>query len=140
MRQNIIERTITWGDLDSLGIVFYPRYYEWMDASAHLFFESIKLNLVQLWREKNIIFGLVETKCRYFKPGQYQQKIEIVTHIESLEEKTVVFNHLIRDQGDRGQMVEGKETRICLDLSDPNRFRAIDIPDHIYRVLKEASQ
>jgi len=28
MKQNIVERKIMWGDLDSLGIVFYPRYYE----------------------------------------------------------------------------------------------------------------
>jgi len=37
MMQNVVERKIMWGDLDSLGIVFYPRYYEWIDASGHLF-------------------------------------------------------------------------------------------------------
>jgi acyl-CoA thioesterase FadM len=37
MKQSIVERKIAWGDLDALGIVFYPRYYEWIDAAAHHF-------------------------------------------------------------------------------------------------------
>jgi YbgC/YbaW family acyl-CoA thioester hydrolase len=140
MKQNIIKRTIAWGDLDALGIVFYPRYYEWIDAGAHLFFASLRLDLSQLWRERDILFGLAETQCQYFRPGRYRQQIEIVTHIDSLEQKTIVFNHMIRDLSDGNQMVEGQEKRICLNVSNPNRFRAIDIPDDIYRILKEASQ
>ena len=140
MKQNIVKKTIAWGDLDALGIVFYPRYYEWIDAGGHLFFDSIKLNLALLWRESNILFGLAETSCRYFKPGRYQQQIEIVTHIDSLEEKTMVFKHLIRDRMDGSLMVEGREKRICMDVSDPDSFRAIDIPDDIYSILKEAAR
>ena len=138
MKQNRVKKTIAWGDLDALGIVFYPRYYEWIDASAHLFFQSIELNLEPLWRERNILFGLVETQCRYFKPGRYQQRIEIVTHIDALEEKTMTFSHLIIDEADGSRMVEGQEKRICMDVSDPHRFSAIDIPDDIYSILKNA--
>ena len=140
MKQNIVKKTIAWGDLDALGIVFYPRYYEWIDAGGHLFFDSIKLNLALLWRERNIMFGLVETSCRYFKPGRYQQQIEILTHIDSLEEKTMVFKHLIRDRMDESLIVEGRENRICMDVSDPDSFRAIDIPDDIYSILREAAR
>ena len=140
MKQNIVKKTIAWGDLDALGIVFYPRYYEWIDAGSHLFFDSIKLNLALLWRERNILFGLAETSCRYFKPGRYQQQIEIVTHIDSLEEKTMVFKHLISDRMDGSLMVEGREKRICMNVSDPDSFRAIDIPDDIYSILKEAAR
>ena len=140
MKQNIVKKTIAWGDLDALGIVFYPRYYEWIDAGGHLFFDSIKLNLALLWRERNILFGLAETSCRYFKPGRYQQQIEIVTHIDSLEEKTMVFKHRISDRMDGSLMVEGREKRICMNVSDPDSFRAIDIPDDIYSILKEAAR
>ena len=140
MKQNSVRKTIAWGDLDALGIVFYPRFYEWIDAGAHLFFDSIKLNLALLWRERGILFGLAETSCRYFKPGRYQQLIEIVTHIDSLEEKTMVFKHLIRDRENGSLMVEGREKRICMDVSDLDSFRAIDIPDDIYSILKEASR
>jgi len=127
-----------WGDLDSLGIVFYPRYYEWIDACGHLFFESINLNLGDLWRDRKIQFGLVETSCRYFKPGRYHQIIRIITNIDALNEKTVLLKHTIRESTGDTPLLEGFEKRICLDVSDPENFRAIDIPKDIYGVLKAA--
>jgi YbgC/YbaW family acyl-CoA thioester hydrolase len=138
MKENIVERKIMWGDLDSLGIVFYPRYYEWIDACGHLFFESIKLTIGDLWRDRNILFGLVETSCRYFKPGRYHQEIRIITNIDSLNEKTVVLKHTIHESEEDTLLLEGFEKRICLDVSDPENFRAIAIPEDIYSILKES--
>lgn len=138
MKQNIVERKVMWGDLDSLGIVFYPRYYEWIDACGHLFFEAINLNIGDLWRERRILFGLVETSCRYLKPARYHQEIRIVTNINALDNKTIVLKHSMRALENDELMVEGFEKRICLDVSDPEAFRAIDFPDDIYTVLKGA--
>lgn len=138
MKQHIVERKIMWGDLDSLGIVFYPKYYEWIDASGHLFFESLGLTIGDLWRDRNIIFGLVETSCRYFKPGRYYQRISIATHVEALESKTVRLKHTIVSSPEGVLMVEGFEKRICLDVSDPDHFTAVDIPLDIREKLKAA--
>ena len=138
MKQNIVERKIMWGDLDSLGIVFYPRYYEWIDACGHLYFESIHLNLGDLWRERNIQFGLVETACKYFKPGRYHQTIRIITRITGLKKKKFVLKHSMYCSTSNTLMAEGVETRICMDVSDPENLRAMDIPDDIFSVLKTA--
>jgi YbgC/YbaW family acyl-CoA thioester hydrolase len=127
-----------WGDLDSLGIVFYPRFYEWMDASGHLFLESLGLSLGDLWKERNIQFGLVETSCRYLSPGRYHDEIEIVTSIGDLKEKTVLLSHLIRCPSDDRVLVEGVEVRICMDVSDPLHLMAVKIPEDIYPILQKA--
>ena len=68
--KTLLNEKIMWGDLDALGIVFYPRYYEWFDACGHLFFEKINLNIGELWSERKILFGLAETSCRYLKPSK----------------------------------------------------------------------
>ena len=52
MKQNVIERQIMWGDLDALGIVFYPRFYEWMDAAAHLYFAALGLEQMADYRRR----------------------------------------------------------------------------------------
>lgn len=127
-----------WGDLDSLGIVFYPRYYEWIDACGHLFLEAVDLSLGDLWHERKILFGLAETSCRYFKPARYHQRIRILTNIDALERKTVLLKHTIRASTDEALIVDGLEKRICLDVSDPEMFRAIDFPADIYDLLKGA--
>ena len=89
MTKHTVERRIMWGDLDALGIVFYPRYYEWIDGCGHLFFESVGINMNRIAREQGLIFGLTETGCRYFKPGRYHDRLQIVTFIDELTPKTV---------------------------------------------------
>jgi YbgC/YbaW family acyl-CoA thioester hydrolase len=139
MKIHTVDRKIMWGDLDSLGIVFYPRFYEWIDASGHLFFEAIGLSMGDMWRERHILFGLVETACRYHRPGRYHQEIRIVTQIAELGEKTVGLEHVITDRSTGMPLVEGHEKRICLDVSDTDRFRAVDIPPDILAVLQSAA-
>jgi YbgC/YbaW family acyl-CoA thioester hydrolase len=139
MKQTTMTRTIKWGDLDALGIVFYPRYYEWIDAAGHAFFDSLGLNLWRLWTERGLQFGLVETRCLYLKPGRYQDRIEIVTSIQALKEKTLVLSHKILRAGDQTLLAEGFEKRICLDTSDPKRLKARSIPEDIYAVLSAAA-
>ena len=138
MIKNITEIRIGWGDLDSLGIVFYPRYYAWMDECGHLFFKSAGIPCELMWQEHDIVFGLVETGCRYFKAGRYHQNIRIITQITSLESKTLTFSHVVQDTEDGSLMVEGIEKRICMDASDPKNLKAIDIPKKIFSTLKRA--
>ena len=138
MKTNTVDRKIMWGDLDPLGIVFYPRFYEWIDASGHLFFESIGLPIGEMWRRRKVLFGLAETSCRYQRPGRYHQDIRIATQLTEVGEKTVVLKHVISDRSTGTPLVAGFEKRICLDVSDPESFRAIDIPPDILTVLRDA--
>ncbi len=138
MELNIVERKIMWGDLDPLGIVFYPRYYEWIDGCGHLFFEKLGLNLGMLWSERKILFGLTETSCRYFKPARYHQTIRITTGIHELGEKTLALKHRIQSSPEGVSLAEGLEHRICMDVSDPENLKAIDMPADIRAVLTKA--
>lgn len=138
MHVNTVERQIMWGDLDSLGIVFYPRYYEWIDGAAHLFFDSLGLPMDRLWQQRGLLFGLVETSCGYRRPGRYHDRIRITTSLEDLGAKTLVLRHLITQAAGDTVMVEGREKRICLDVSDPLHFKAVDLPPDIRQVLDHA--
>ncbi|MBW2105210.1 MAG: hypothetical protein DRG35_07095 [Deltaproteobacteria bacterium] len=138
MKKTTVKRQIVWGDLDSLGIVFYPHYYEWIDASGHVFFQSLNLALGSLWKERGIAFVLLETGCRYYLPGRYNEWIKIVTYIDDISDKVVLLRHDISRLSDRALMVKGFEKRICLDVSDPLKFKAIDIPKDIHVILSRA--
>lgn len=138
MTENVVKRTILWGDLDALGIVYYPRYYEWMDGCGHLFLEAVGLRMGDLWRERGILFALVETSCHYFNPGRYHQRIHIRTRIDALGSKTLVFRHIIEEMQTSMLLVEGMEKRICLDVSDQMNLRSMAIPEDILGVLQRA--
>ena len=133
-----LTRIVQWGDLDALGIIFYPRYYEWIDAAAHTFFGQLGLNLNTLWHSRGIQFGLVESGCRYPRPGRYQQQIRIISHLAEVTDKTLTLRHRITDSNDSHLMVEGREKRICIDVSDHDNFQAVSIPPDIKTILSKA--
>ncbi|RLB11165.1 MAG: acyl-CoA thioesterase [Deltaproteobacteria bacterium] len=130
-----ITKKVTWGDLDALGIVFYPRFYEWMDEASHIFFDKIGLNLVGLLNEKNIIFALVETGATYTKPARYHDEIEIISYIKDIEEKTLFMRHKIRSLKDNSILMEGYEKRICVKQLSKEDLKAIAIPEDLRQIL-----
>lgn len=135
--QNTVEKKVMWGDLDSLGIVFYPHYYEWFDGCAHLFFESLDINLNDLREKRKIGFGLVETGCRYVRPVRYHETVRITTSIEGLTDKTVRLNHRITRASDGMPVLEGFEKRICMDLTNLDHIRAMPIPEDLVEKIRK---
>ena len=136
--ENIVERRIMWGDLDALGIVFYPRYYEWFDSSAHQFFEFMGISHDRLWKEYGIVFGLAETQCRYLSAGRYHQQVKILTQLENLNKKGLTLRHTISHAEDDKPMVEGMEKRICMDASNHQDLKIATIPEMVYTALEQA--
>lgn len=124
-----------WGDLDPLGIVFYPNYYRWMDGCAHLFMESLGLPMKELLRERGIIFALLETRCQYYSPGKYHDTIRIITSLAQMEGKTLLLRHRFHRMPQEELMAQGWERRICLDAGQRSEMRAREIPQDIARIL-----
>ena len=87
--------------------------------------------------KRKLLFGLVETSSQYNSPGRYHESIEIITEIERLNSKTVVFKHTIVRESSDTVMLTVREKRICMDVTDPENIRAIDIPSDLYSVLKD---
>ncbi len=138
MIENIVHRRIMWGDLDALGIVFYPRYYEWFDGCAHQFFDFIGIPHDSLWKEHGIVFGLAETQCRYLDAGRYHERVQILTRLEHLSKKGLTLQHVISNREDGKTKVIGIEKRICMDATDPQNLKIANIPERFYPVLEHA--
>ncbi len=138
MKIHVLDRVIMWGDLDPLGIVFYPNYYRWMDGCAHLFMESLGVSMQELLRKRGIIFALVETKCQYYLPGKYHDTIRIQTSLAQMEAKTLLMRYRFKRMPQEELMAQGWERRICLDVSSPSQMKAREIPEDIAEILGAA--
>ena len=138
MFESVMERRIMWGDLDALGIVFYPRYYEWFDAAAHQFFEAAGIPHDRLWEAHGMVFGLAETRCRYLAAGRYHQRVKIITRLEHLHKRGLTLHHAVMQGETDRTMVMGIEKRICMHASDPQRLKIATIPETVYQTLKNA--
>lgn len=134
--QYATERKIMWGDLDPLGIVFYPRYSEWFDSNAHQFFIAAGISPMESLQRQGLIFGLVETNCRFHHPGRYDDRIAITTSLTAVGGKTLDLAHRIVSMADQTLMVTSTERRICLKVNDANALRAVVIPDTVRQHLQ----
>lgn len=134
MGQTHIHRVeVQFGDCDPAGIVFFPNFSRWMDAASLAFFMACGL---PPWRELVKTRGIVgtpllEIHTRFLQPATYGQSLEIHTAIDSWAARTFTQRHTVK----RGETVlcEGTEVRafVVRDTADPERLRAIAIPDDI---------
>ena len=124
---------VEFGDCDPAGIVFYPNFQRWMDASSLSFFMQCG---VPPWRELVKTRGIVgtpllEISTRFVTAATYAEELDVETSIVDWRAK--VFTHLHRVTRGETLICEGRETRAFVrrDGDNPDRLRAMPIPDDI---------
>lgn len=129
----IYEIHVTFGDCDPAGIVFYPNFSRWMDASSLNFFVQCG---VPTWRELVKTTGIIgtpllEIHTKFSQPAVYGQTLQIHTSVEEWKGKVFVQKHRVMRGDDL--ICEGHETRaFCIRHPDnPERIKSIPVPDNI---------
>jgi 4-hydroxybenzoyl-CoA thioesterase len=129
----VYEVDVMFGDCDPAGIVFFPNFSKWMDASSLNFF--VKCG-VPPWRELVKTTGIIgtpllEINTKFMCPATYGERLQIHTSIQEWRDKVVIQKHVVM----RGDVVlcEGLETRaFCIKHpDDPDRIKAIPVPADI---------
>jgi len=124
---------VQFGDCDPAGIVFFPNFSRWMDAASLAFFMDCG---VPPWRELERTRGIVgtpllEIHTRFFTAATYGESLVVHTQVEEWRRKVFIQQHRVL----RGETLicEGRETRafVVRDAEDPQRLRAITVPDDI---------
>lgn len=129
----IFEVQVQFGDCDPAGIVFFPNFSKWMDASSLNFFVQCG---VLPWRELVKTTGIVgtpllEIHTKFMRPATYGETIQIHTSVEEWREKVFIHRHIVK-RGDE-LLCEGIETRafVIRPPGEPDRIKAIPVPADI---------
>ena len=129
----VYEVEVMFGDCDPAGIVFFPNFSKWMDASSLNFF--VKCG-VPTWRDLYKTTGIIgtpllEINTRFISPATYGQRLRIDTSIQEWRSKVFIQKHIVK-RGDT-LVCEGTETRaFCIrHPDDPDRIQAIPVPEDI---------
>jgi 4-hydroxybenzoyl-CoA thioesterase len=129
----IFEVQVQFGDCDPAGIVFFPNFSKWMDASSLNFFVQCG---VLPWRELVKTTGIVgtpllEIHTKFMRPATYGETIQIHTSVEEWRDKVFIHRHIVK-RGDE-LLCEGTETRafVVRPPGEPDRIKAIPVPADI---------
>ena len=129
----VYEVEVMFGDCDPAGIVFFPNFLKWMDASSLNFF--VKCG-VPTWRDLVKINGIIgtpllEINTKFSRPATYGERLQIHTSVTEWRDKVFIHKHVVMRGDD--MLCEGTETRaFCIRHPDnPDRIKAITVPDDI---------
>lgn len=132
-QSSLYEVEVMFGDCDPAGIVFFPNFGKWMDASSSHFFRT---RGVPPWRELFKTRGIVgtpvlETHTRFKHSATYGERLQVHTCILEWHDKVFVHRHQIFCDGE--MLCEGTEKRVFV-VQAPDRkggIMAIPIPPDI---------
>ncbi len=130
---------VQWGDCDPAGIVFYPRYFEWIDACTILLFEKAtgltKIKMLEKYGGAGL--ALLEARAVFKVASQYGDDIRIESQVTEFRRSVFLVQHRIA-RADGALALEGFETRLWT-VRDPasGRIKSGDMPAEIVAAFRE---
>lgn len=104
-------RRVEWGDCDPAGIIYYPRYYHFMDGVFHEFAAARGFSQRSL-REAHGLLGtpLVDTGCRFLSPVSYGDLLTIDLTLDHVGGSSLRVGYVFSCEG--RSIAEGFEARV----------------------------
>ena len=132
-----LETIIQFGDCDEVGIVFYPRYFYWMDSG----FQGLLRAHGWSQRKLRAIFGtagtpLVKATANFLSPATYEDVLTVSTGIARWGNSS--FDIAYKGAVAGRQVFEGMETRVWL-IPTGGKPKAGAVPDGFRKTLGEAT-
>lgn len=128
---------VGFGDCDPAGIVFYPNFFRWFDASTHALLLAAGQSHDGMLREHGCLLGpLIDAGASFRAPARHDERIEIHSRIERWSAKTFRVAHRVMREG--SLLAEGWEVRFLgiPHPDDPKRLRALPIPVWFRRLFE----
>jgi 4-hydroxybenzoyl-CoA thioesterase len=122
---------VQWGDCDPAGIVFYPRYFEWFDASSILLFEKatgmIKSRMLETYGGAGL--ALLEARAVFKVASRYGEDLDIETRVTEFRRSSFLVEHKVTKAGVLA--LEGYETRLWTVRDAGGNMRSGSLPPEI---------
>ena len=123
---------IEWGDCDPLGIVYFPRYFEFFDACTNALFEHAGLPKQEMLKKYDIAgIPLVESRARFLLPSSFGDRVVVESHITEWGKASFsIYHRLFKGEE---LAVEGFEKRVWVvhAREGKNRIKSQAIPREV---------
>jgi len=122
------EVRIVWGDCDEQGIVFYPKYFYWMDSTFQALLRDASQSVRAIREEFGIVgIPIVEANARFIASATHEDILRIEAEIRRWGETSlrVEYRGFCKDR----PIFEGFEARVWLGRGSNGRPAATTIPE-----------
>jgi 4-hydroxybenzoyl-CoA thioesterase len=130
---------IEWGDCDPAGIIFYPRYFEFFDASTSALFERA-LGMTKHEYLKAYDFAghpLVNVHSRFLLPTRFGDDVIIESMVTEFHRSSFDVRHRLSKNATLA--VEGFETRVWVRGDGARgQMKAVPVPQEVIDRLSKS--
>jgi 4-hydroxybenzoyl-CoA thioesterase len=130
---------VGWGDCDPAGIVFYPRFYAWMDTVSHVLAREMGIareSMIPPGPEM-LGFPVVGTQAHYLSPARMDDVLEVRTWVSRVGRSSLSLRHeIVRiDDGGEELLVRGREDRVFIGRDERGQLKARELTEHMRAAL-----
>jgi 4-hydroxybenzoyl-CoA thioesterase len=130
---------VSWGDCDPAGIVFYPRFYAWMDTVSHVLAREMGIGREDMLPPGSELLGfpVVATQAQYLSPARMDDLLEVRTRVARIGRSSLSLRHEIvrlEPDGSETPIARGREDRVFI-VQGRDGLRSRELTPHMREVL-----
>lgn len=103
---------VRYAETDQMGIVYHSNYLIWFEVGRSELFRELNLPYT-MFEEQGLGLAVVEASCKYRKPTHYDDELIIVTEIEHMTSKKVIFSYSVFRE--KTLLAEGKTFHLFIN-------------------------
>src|SRR5438093_2705857 len=124
---------VGWGDGDPAGIVFYPRFFAWMDMVSHVLAREIGIPRESMIPPGTDMLGfpVVGTQAEYLAPARMDDVLEVRTWVSRVGRSSLSLRHEIVRVDDTAEelLVRGREDRVFIGRDERGVMRSRELTE-----------
>jgi len=129
--------TVTWGESDPFGLVYYPHILAWFNDAEHEFFRHIGYPIDEMVRADGTTFVMGDVKFRFLGPSLYGDPVSCTMNLRKIGQRTLHWDCIATNARTTDTITEGTAVRVYARLDDQNMLTSVDIPDTLRRAITE---
>jgi YbgC/YbaW family acyl-CoA thioester hydrolase len=120
------ENLITWGDCDSAGIIFYPKYFYFMDVAFQALLRKAGFNHHIIHEQFGARTPIVQADAKFIAPATFEDRLTVDAKIVHWGTKS--FRVSYQGSRDGAPIFEGFETRVWATIATDGSITTAAIP------------
>jgi 4-hydroxybenzoyl-CoA thioesterase len=132
---------VAWGDCDPAGIIFYPRFFAWMDSVSHVLARAMGIpREAMLPPNADLVgFPIVRAEAQFVAPARMDDTLEVRTRVSRIGRSSLTLKHQIvrldEPQGAETLIATGSEDRVYI-ANGPDGMHSRELTPRMRQVLE----
>jgi 4-hydroxybenzoyl-CoA thioesterase len=131
------ENLIAWGDCDSAGIVYYPKYFYFIDVAFQAMLHKAGLDHRILVEKYGVRVPIIDASAKFLAPATFDDRLVVTPDIAHWGTKS--FRVSYRGMRDGMPIFEGSEVRVWAMIAADGTIKTAAIAPEFKAALAAAA-